>query len=121
MSFESDLVAALAGVAGGRVSPGLAPENEPYPLVNYKILSTVPLASIDGTVHGYTRVVEFECWAETAQGAIDTAKAVRAAIIAITGGPLAGHFYTEAPPQDYQVPVDKYMEPVHHGFFHAEV
>ena len=46
MSFESDLVAALAAVAGGRVYPQVAPESEPYPLVNYRILAAEPIATM---------------------------------------------------------------------------
>lgn len=115
MSFQADLMTALASVAGGRVYPQAAPENASYPLVNYRVLNKSPISTIDGVVHATDYQVVFECWAKTYASALSTADAVRAAVIA------SGLNYTptEEPGEDYEPQVDSYMEPVYYVFMHA--
>jgi hypothetical protein len=114
MSFESDLVAALGAVAGGRVYPQVAPEEEPYPLVNYRIVGAEPIATIDGALHATKYQVVFECWAKNFQGALDTADAVRTAIQASS----LMFYHVDAPGEEYDLPADSYMKPVYFGFLH---
>ena len=115
MSFQSDLITALAAVAGGRVFPAVAPEGTVYPLVNYRVQNKEPIVTIDGVVHATDYQVVFECWAKTYAQALATADAVRAAIYA------SGLDYSVAPEpgEDYEAQTDAYMEPVHFTFLHA--
>lgn len=115
MSFQSDLVTALAGVAGGRVFPGVAEEKTPYPLVNYRILNKAPITTIDGKVHAIDYQVVFECWADSNDSALATAESVRAAVRAST----LNYTPIEEPGQDYEPQADSYMEPVYYEFMHA--
>lgn len=115
MSFNSELVAALSGVAGGRVFPHMADEGAAYPLVNYRILSKSPVVTVDGAIHATQYSVVFECWGRTYATALATADAVRAAIQASA----LNSYPTDEPGDDYEVQSDSYMEPVYFGFMHA--
>lgn len=112
MSFQTDLITALASVAGGRVYPNIAPENATYPLVNYRVLNKEPIATIDGVVHAIKYNVVFECWATSYSGALTTAASVRAAITAST----MTYYPTDEPGEDYEGTTDSFMEPVYFGF-----
>lgn len=115
MSLQAALITALAGVAGGRVYPQMAPENTPYPLVNYRILNREPIASIDGTVIATDYLVVFECWAASYASAMSTSDAVRVAIRA------SGLVFvdTSEPAAEYDAAADSFMEPVYFQFIHA--
>lgn len=115
MSFQSDLVTALAGVAGGRVFPNVADEGTPYPLVNYRILNKSPITTIDGKVHAIDYQVVFECWATNNDSALTTAEAVRTAIRAST----LNYTPIEEPGPDYEPQTDSHMEPVYYEFMHV--
>lgn len=115
MSFQSDLITALAGVASGRVYPQIAPEAATYPLVNYRILNKNPITTIDGVVHATDYQVVFECWAKTYAQALSTAETVRAAVIAsgLNYSPIS------EPGEEYEVRADSFMEPVYYEFMHT--
>lgn len=114
MSFESDLIAALGAVAGGRVYPQVAHESEPYPLVNYRILAAEPIATIDGILHAHKYQVAFDCWGENFASALATAEAVRAAVLASS----LQFYFIDQPGEEYDLPADSYMKPVYFGFLY---
>lgn len=112
MSIHTDLVTALAAVAGGRVYPQIAPENAAYPLVNYRVLNKTPLLAADNTTLATQYQIVFECWATSYASALSTAAAVRAAIAA-----SALNFYAvDEPGEEYEAAADSFMEPVYFGF-----
>lgn len=115
MTFQTDLITALASVVGGRVYPNIAPENATYPLVNYRVLNKEPIATVDGVVHATKFTVVFECWATNYTTALTTAASVRAAINAsvLTWYPV------DEPGEDYEPTTDSYMESVYYGFLHV--
>lgn len=115
MSFQSDLMAALTTVAGGRVYPQVAPEDAIYPLVNYRVLNKDPITTIDGVVHATDYRVVFECWAKDYASALSTADSVRVAVRAST----LNYTPIEEPGEDYEPQADSYMEPVYYEFLHA--
>jgi hypothetical protein len=112
MSFTSDIISALSGVASGRVYPHVAPEGSAYPLVNYRILGAEPIVTIDGTLHATDYQVAFECWGTTYASALDTAAAVRAAIAASS----MRYARIAESGEEYDPPADSYMEPVYFEF-----
>lgn len=115
MSFQSDLMTALASVASGRVYPQAAPENSLYPLVNYRILNKTPIVTIDGMVHATDFQVVFECWAKTYAQALSTAESVRTAVKASS----LSYVPISEPGEDYEMSADAYMEPVYFEFMHT--
>lgn len=115
MSLQSDLMTALAAVAGGRVSPDISAEKTLYPLVNYRVLNREPIATIDGVVHATQWQIIFECWAKNYDDALATATAVRAAITASA----LNYYPISEPGEDYDAQVDSYMVPVYLGFLHV--
>ncbi len=115
MSLQAALITALAGVAGGRVYPQMAPENTPYPLVNYRVLNREPIVTIHGTVLAVDYQVVFECWGATYASAMSTSDAVRAAIRA-SGLRFAD---ISEPAAEYDATADSFMEPVYFEFTYA--
>lgn len=113
MSIHTDLVTALASVAGGRVYPQIAPAEATYPLVNYRILNTDRTITLDGAVACTEYQIVFECWAKTYAASISTADAVRAAVIASAA---LDHTYIDEPGEDFDSSGDMYMSPVYFSF-----
>lgn len=113
MSLQSDLITALASVAGGRVYPQIAPEGATYPLVNYRILNKEPIVTIHGTVAATEYQVVFECWGTSYSSALSTADAVRTAIVASAA---LDHSYIAEPGEEYDGAADSFMEPVYFSF-----
>jgi hypothetical protein len=112
MSVESDLVTALAAVAGGRVYPLAAPEKAAKPLVIYKPQAN-PLVLLNGSIAAQRTLVVFECWGESFASAMSTATAVQAAIAASALRGVA----VEAPEDGYDPQVDEYVRPVAYQFW----
>lgn len=115
MSLQSDIITALATVAGGRVYPQIAEQEAAMPLVVYRLLSKDPAIKLSGGAGLTNTIVSFECWAETYQGAIDLAEQLRAAIDAST----LISYEESASGEDYEPPTDYYVEPVTYGFWHS--
>lgn len=113
MSLQSDIVTALAAVAGGRVYPQAAPAETAFPFVVYRIVSKEPLATLGGILEATRYTVVFDAWATTYASALSTADAVRTAIDASA----LNSFHASAPGEDYEPVVDAFVEPVHYGFW----
>lgn len=113
MSIHTDLITALAAVAGGRVYPQIAPAESVYPLVNYRILNTDRTVTLDGAVACIEYQIVFECWASTYAQSISTADSVRAAVIASA---LLDHSYIDEPGEEFDASGDLYMTPVYFSF-----
>lgn len=107
MSIESDIVAALTGVAGGRIYPLAAPEKAVKPFVIYKPQS-MPIVAMDGAILGQQAMIVFEAWGESYASALSTANAIQPALVA------AGiHGDMIDPPEDgYDPQVDEYVRPM---------
>lgn len=118
MSLQSDIVTALAGIAGNRVYPDAAPADTDLPLVIYRVINKRPEAKLDSTVDLNNSIVAFESYAEDYQGALTLAGQVDAAIQAITPTGTLMYYPEAAPGEDYIIPTDDYMEPVFYGFWH---
>ena len=94
MSAESelyDLLTTAAGVTalvGAQVYPDLVPQGKEPPYVGFERVSTVPVATIHGTVLANEVAMTVACWAATRLAAEGLADAVDAAMLA------AGHIYT---------------------------
>jgi len=78
--IQQDVVAALSGVAGGRVFPNVAPNNVSKPYVVYARVSSAPENTLaDGAPIDNTRL-QVDCFETTYAAAIALAEAVKAAI-----------------------------------------
>jgi hypothetical protein len=114
MSVESQVTAALAGVAGGRVYHQAAPEKAVKPFVICKSTAE-PLQLLSGVVYATRTQIVFECWAADMQAAIDLAGAVTTALVVSTLNPSA----IEPPADAYDPAVDEYVRPVAFEFLTA--
>lgn len=112
MSVEAALVAALSGVAGGRVYPIVAPEKAVKPFVVYKAQAE-PIVDLAGNILAHATTVTFEAWGETYASAVATAAAVQTAIRA--SGLAASAVPT--PEDGYDTQVDEYVRPVSFQFW----
>jgi len=116
MTIHSDIVAALASVASGRVYPDAAPQDAVLPFVVYRRVSKEPLNTLYEAT-GYVRSsFVFDCWATTKAAAITTAAAVVTAIEAAAALNMA--FEEPVTGEDYEPAVDQFVEPVQFGFWH---
>ena len=115
MSLQSDIVTALAGVAGGKVFPQFVNADQAPPFVVYRIATKDPLQTLDGTIHQRNSVAVFECYDESYAAALVLADAVRSAITASS----LTQYEDTAPGEDYEPQVDLFMEPVYLGFWHT--
>lgn len=116
MSIQSDIITALASVAGGRIYPQAVPEGIAMPFVVYRRTSQDPLATLQGAEGSVNSVFSFDCYADTYAAALSTAAAVRTAIAGasgLTSYPDAGSG------EDYEPVIDAFMEPVIYGFWHT--
>lgn len=78
--IQQGIFAALAGVAGGRVFPNLAPHNVQTPYVVYARVSSSPENTLaDGAPVANTRL-QVDCFDATYAGALTLAGAVKAAM-----------------------------------------
>ena len=78
--IQQDLFAALAGVAGGRVFPNIAPNNVQKPYVVYARVSSAPENTLaDGAPVQNTRL-QVDCFDTTYAAAVALAETVKAAI-----------------------------------------
>ena len=78
--IQQDLFAALAGVAGGRVFPNVAPNNVQKPYVVYARVSSAPENTLaDGAPIENTRL-QVDCFDTTYAAAVVLAEAVKTAI-----------------------------------------
>ena len=78
--IQQDLFAALAGVAGGRVFPNVAPNNVQKPYVVYARVSSAPENTrADGAPIENTRL-QVDCFDATYAAAVVLAETVKAAI-----------------------------------------
>lgn len=114
MSIHTEIKTALAGVAGGRVYPQIAPAEAAYPLVNYKVINKEPTVTIHGTLVCTDYDIVFECWGNTYSSALSTADAVRSAI---TASALKYSYIAEAG-EEFDNSADMYMEPVYFRFLY---
>lgn len=114
MSLQSDIVTALASVAGGRVYPQAAPAEAAMPFVVYRVLEKEPLTTLGGVLEATRYTVVFDCWAEKYADALSTAQSVRTAIDASAA---LVSFHVSAPGEDFEPSVDAFVEPVHYGFW----
>lgn len=112
MSVEAALVAALSGVAGGRVYPIVAPEKAIKPFVVYKAQAE-PIVDLAGNILADVTTVTFEAWGETYASALATSAAVRAAIQASALAAIA----VPTPEDGYDPQVDEYVRPVSFQFW----
>jgi len=115
MSIQSQIVTALAAVAGGRVYPQAAPQDAAKPFVVYRTAASEPVM----TVHGYAGLTRsqfvFDCWAGTALSALDTADAVRVALEI----PTLTWVRETAPENGYSPESDEFSESVTYSFWHS--
>lgn len=115
MSLQSDIVTALAAVAGGRVYPQVAPADAALPFVVYRVLSKSPLNLLSGH-GGITQYsVIFECYASTYAASLTLAGQVATAIEAAAA---LTEYREQSPGEEYEQSVDVFMEPVYFGFWH---
>ena len=78
--IQQDLFAALAGVAGGRVFPNVAPNNVQKPYLVYARVSSAPANTLaDGAPVENTRL-QVDCFDTTYAAALALAEAVKTAI-----------------------------------------
>lgn len=107
MTIESDVVTALAGVAGGRIYPIVAPEKAAKPFVVYKA-QVEPITLLNGSVIGHKTILVFEAWGKNYADAVTTCAAIQPALIAagIYGIPV------EPPEDGYDPQVDEYVRPL---------
>lgn len=126
MTIHSDILSALATVAGGRIYADAAPEKAPLPLVIYRRTHHEPIQTLVGEdeTPEARSVFVFECWgkssdAESAKAsALSTAQALVTAMNAASAiqikrrVPVHGE---EFEPQTLEV-----MEPVSYSFWHTE-
>ena len=78
--IQQDLFAALAGVAGGRVFPNVAPNNVSKPYVVYSRVSIAPENTLaDGASVENTRL-QVDCFDITYSAAVALAETVKAAM-----------------------------------------
>lgn len=117
MSIQSDIVTALAGVAGGRVYPQAAPQDAALPFVVYRRVAYEPVNLLGGRADNARSTFTFECWGATLDAALTTAAAVVAAIEAAAA--LATRYRVDAPGDEYEPAVDVFMEAVGYSFWHA--
>lgn len=124
MSIQSDIVTALAAVAGGRVYPtGEVPEKAPLPLVTFRRTLHAPIMTLGGYEGTTNSVFVFECWGETTaivsakQSSLDLATAVIAAIEAAAG--LVNKYRIDVSGEDFDPETLETMEPVGYSFWHA--
>lgn len=115
MSIHTDIVTALASVAGGRVYPNIAPAESTYPLVNYRVLNAERTVLLSGAVACTDYQIVFECWGNTFASAHATAEAVRGAVVASA---VLDHSYIDEPGEEFDATADKYMEPVYFSFLY---
>jgi len=115
MSLQSDIVTALAAVAGGRVYPQVAEQGAAKPFVVYRILSKDPAQKLGGGAGVTNTSVVFDCWAETYAAAIALAEQVRAALDASS----LISYEESASGEDYELETDEFVEPVNYGFWHS--
>jgi hypothetical protein len=114
MSLQSEIVTALAAVAGGKLYPQIAEQEATMPFVVYRITGKEPAQRLNGSA-GLTRyTVLFESWAETYAAALALADQVRAAIEASS----LTSFEEPASGEDYEPVTDAFVEPVVFGFWY---
>ena len=112
MSIHTDLVTALASVAGGRVSPHIATAESTYPLVNYRVENKEKIIDAAGVVLATNYQIVFECWAKTFGAAHSIATDVRAAIEASS----LNYTHIDEPGDEFDPDADMYSEQVHFSF-----
>ena len=124
MSVEASIVTALASVAGGRVFPAAAPEEEPNPLVVYRRTHYTPVMTLAGYANQSYSEFIFECWGAKSdvttakQSALDTAASVVSALEAAAG--LTNKFRLPLSDEESFDPSTlEQMEPVKYGFWHT--
>jgi hypothetical protein len=124
MTVHADIVTVLSsgspeplGAVSNKVYPIVAPESATRPFVVYRKLSEEALMTLGGR-HGMSHFVfAFECWGANYLEAINLAAAVRTAIEA---SPLLKPWFPEPPPpDDYEPPVDEFVETVIYSIWHA--
>lgn len=121
MSLQSEIVTALASVAGGRLYPQIAEQDTALenlrngaPYIVYRVTSKDPAQRLNGSA-GLTRfTVLFECWASTYAAALTLAEQVRTAIEASS----LTSFEESASGEDYEPVIDAFVEPVLFGFWY---
>ena len=115
MSIQSDVVTALASVAGGRVYPQIAEAEADMPFVVYRVINKDPAQRLGSAAGLINTSISFDCWADTYSAAITLAEQVRTAIDA-----SALVSYEEpASGEDFEPQTDAFVEPVSYGFWHT--
>ena len=114
MSFQSDLITALAGVASNKIYPQAAPDRTTVPLVIFRILNKDTLQTLNGTTGQTNYSVVFECYASTYSGALTLAGSITTAL-EISSLVV---YRESAPGEEYEYTTDAFMEPVYFGFWH---
>lgn len=124
MSIESDVVTALATVAGGNVFPvGEVAEGTLPPLVAYRCVRRNPIMTLQGYAGITQSIFVFECWgkktdSKTAkQASLDLAADVVAALDAAVG--ISNKYREPVAGEEYDADVLELMEPVQYSLWHA--
>lgn len=112
MSLQSDLITALAAVAGGHVYPQAAPQDADFPFVIYKEIASEPLMTFAGYAGSTKTTVVLDCFATTKAAALALSGAVQTALD-------ASGFREPQPASDYEAQADVFMESVAYSFWHA--
>jgi len=113
MGIQAEIVTALASVAGGRVYPQVAPQSAAKPFVVYRMTGSDPLMTIDSVVHITRYSFVFDCWAGTAQSALDIAASLRTALEIDS----LKWVRDPAPENGYSPESDEYVESVAYSFW----
>lgn len=129
MSIQSEIISALAGVAGDRVFPDSTPESVPAPMVVVKRIGFEPLNVLTGTTGLAKSTFLFTCWGSRLDEprkkgaktiALETAAAVRLAVYGGTSGSPFSTFFEEAVSgEDFEPETLEVMEPVSFSFWHS--
>lgn len=116
MGIDADVVEALDGISvGSKVYPQAAPEKVGMPYVIYRKIGNSPLRTLLGATGDRKTTFVFECWAEKHSDALELAQEVRDAIEAATN--MEHWFEEDGDPDDYELTIDSYMEPVLFSFW----
>ena len=111
MTVREDVVAALAGVAGDRVYPQVAPADAPLPFVVYRVLNEEPYGTLSGSVATTRYSFAFDCYADSLKGAEQLASDVETAL---EGSTLIA-VRESSPGDEYEYPSDVFVESVYYS------
>lgn len=114
MSLQSEIVTALASVAGGRVYPQVGEPEAQLPFVVYRVLNKRAENNFCGYSGKTNFSVAFDCWADTYAEALSIADAVNAAIEASN----LVSYRDVSPGEDFELLDETFVEPTYFGFWY---